>query len=88
MHEVGVAGGGAAEGVGLVGDLDVQRVAVGVGVDGDRADARVAAGAGDADGDLAAVGDQHLADGWHGRTLTGRRRVTPVSSGVFPVVCQ
>ena len=35
MYEVGVAGGRAAEGVGLVGDLHVQRVAVGVGVDGD-----------------------------------------------------
>ena len=41
--------------------LGVQRVAVGVGVDRDAGEARVAAGADDADGDLAPVGDEHLA---------------------------
>ena len=38
LHQVAVGRGGATEGVGLVGDLDVQRVAVGLGVDGDRPD--------------------------------------------------
>ena len=68
--EVAVTGGRAAQRVGLVRHLHVQRVAVGLGVDGDRADARVAAGPGDAYGDLPAVGDQHLRDR-HGRSLTG-----------------
>ena len=40
----------------------VQRAAVGLGVDGDGGDAHDAAGAGDAHGDLAAVGDQDLAE--------------------------
>ena len=53
----------------LVGDPDVQRVPVRVGVDGDRAQTGVPAGAGDADGDLAAVGDQ---DGVHWQFLTSR----------------
>ena len=80
--EVAVAGGRATEGVRLVRHLDVQRVPVGLGVDGDRADPGVPAGPGDADGDLAAVGDQHLRDR-HGRSLTGAcrafraSRVTP-----------
>ena len=43
---------------GLVGHLDVQRVAVGVGIDRDRLDAHPARGLDDPAGDLAAVGDQ------------------------------
>ena len=42
----------------LVGEADVQRVLVGLGVDGDGLDAELAAGADDAQGDLAAVGDE------------------------------
>jgi hypothetical protein len=49
-----------ADVVGLVGLLHVEGVAVGVGVDRDRLDAEFGAGAHDADGDLAAVGDQYL----------------------------
>ena len=63
LQQVGVAGRGAAEGVGLVGDLDVERVAVRLGVDGDGSDAVVRAGAGDADRDLTPVGDEDFADG-------------------------
>ena len=61
--EVGLGRARAAEGVGLVGGLHVQRVAVGVGVDSDARDAGVAARPGDADGDLATVGDEDLRDG-------------------------
>ena len=51
-----------AEVVGLVGALDVQRVAVELGVDGDERDAELLQRAHDADGDLAAVGDQDLGE--------------------------
>jgi hypothetical protein len=59
--QVRVGGGVAAQRVRLVGEGDVRGVAVGVGVDGDAAEAGVPAGADDPDGDLAAVGDEHLA---------------------------
>jgi hypothetical protein len=52
----------AFEGVRLVGELRVHGVAVLVGVDGDRALSGVAGGADHADGDLAAVRDEHLGD--------------------------
>ena len=58
--EVGVGRGRAAEAVGLVGEPHEQRVPVGVGVDRDAADAGVLAGPDHPDGDLAAIGDQHL----------------------------
>ena len=57
--QVALAGGGAAQRVGLVGHLHVQRVAVRVGVHGHRPHPAVLAGPGDPDGDLTAVGDQH-----------------------------
>ena len=41
---------------------DVQAGAVGFGVDCDGSDPQLAAGADHADGDLAAIGDQHLFD--------------------------
>ena len=63
LQQVGVAGRRAPEGVGLVRDLDVEGVPVGVGVDGHGCDPVVGAGAGDADGDLTAVGDEDFADG-------------------------
>ena len=69
LEQVAVGGRLAAEGVRLVGDLDVQGVTVGLGVDGDGADASVGAGTGDADGDLAAVRDEDFADG-HGPQTT------------------
>jgi hypothetical protein len=46
----------------------VQLVLVGLGIDGDRLDAELAARVDDAEGDLAAVGDQDLLK--HGRWLT------------------
>ena len=52
------AAGGGPMCDGLVGHLDMQRVAVGVGIDRDRLDAHPARGLDDAAGDLAAVGDQ------------------------------
>jgi hypothetical protein len=59
--EVAVGRRRAAQRVGLVGDAYVQRIAVRLGVDGDASDAGVAARPSDADGDLAAVGDENLA---------------------------
>ena len=44
--QVALGGRAAAEEVGLVGALDVQRVAVGLGVDGDRRDAHLVAARG------------------------------------------
>ena len=45
---------------GLVGRAHVRRLAVDLRVDGDRDDPHLLQGAGDADGDLAAVGYEHL----------------------------
>ena len=47
-----------ADGDGLVGHLDVQRVPVGVGIDRDRLDPHPAGGLDDPAGDFAAIGDQ------------------------------
>ena len=58
--EVAAGALGRADADGLVGEAHVQAVAVGLRVDGDRADAQFLAGADDAQGDLAAVGDQDL----------------------------
>ena len=44
----------------VVGEADVQRLAVGLGVDGDGLDAELAARADDAQRDLAAIGDENL----------------------------
>ena len=63
----------------LVGQLDVLGVAVGLGIDHHRLDAHLAAGALDAQGDLAAVGDQDFfehAGQEFGRTLPERARAT------------
>ena len=61
--EVRLRDGGGTEPGGAVGAAHVQGAGVGVGVDGVRADAEAAAGAHDADGDLAAVGDQESVEG-------------------------
>ena len=71
--QVALAGRGAADVDRTVALQDVEGAAVGVGVDGDGLDAEGAAGAGDADGDLAAVGDEKSGDGCH-QTSPGRRR--------------
>ena len=62
LAQVGVARCAAAEGIRLVGHLHMEGVPVGVGIDGDRAETSVLAGAGDADGNFAAVGNEHLGD--------------------------
>ncbi len=53
---------------GVIGHLDMQRVAVGLGIDGDRRNSHLAGGLDDATGDLAAVCDQypfeHVLLGW------------------------
>ena len=57
-----------ADQVGFIGLEPVQRQFVFVGIDGNRADAQFVGRAHDADGDLAAVGDQQAFDGTgHGR---------------------
>ena len=63
--QVGLRARLAAERVRLVGETGVKGVSVLVGVDGDRGDSGVPGGADDADGDLAAVGDEHLGDSRH-----------------------
>ncbi len=55
--EITFAGGRGADGVGFVGEADVERGAVGFAEDGDGADAQFATGAEDADGDFTAIGD-------------------------------
>ena len=60
--QVAFGGGAGADVRRLIGHADVERGAVGVGVDGDAGDAHLAEGADDADGDLAAIGDQDLAE--------------------------
>ena len=49
-----------ADGDGLIRKACVEAVAIGFGVNGDRANAQIFAGADDAQGDLAAVGDQNF----------------------------
>src|SRR6188768_4145186 len=80
LQEVGVSRGGAAERVRLVGDRDVQGVAVRVGVDGDGPDPVVPAGAGDAYRDLTPVGDEDFADG-HESDSIGTATPSPGRSG-------
>ena len=72
--QVALARGGGPDGVGLVGEAHVERGAIGVGVHGDRADAHLAQRAHDADGDLASVGDEDLAEGRVMAASTSRRR--------------
>ena len=52
----------AAQTVGLVGLLDMERVTVGLGIDGHRANAQFGTGPDDAHSDLATVGDQDLTE--------------------------
>ena len=58
--EIGFRRPAAGKPIGLVGQLDEQRVYVGIGIDCNRANAVVAAGADDADGDFATIGNQHF----------------------------
>ena len=54
---------------GLVGNTNVQGSAVGLRVDGHRGDLELAQRPEDADGDLAAVGDEDFREGAHGRRI-------------------
>ena len=56
--EIAFARGRGADGVGLVGEADVEGFAIDFAEDGDGADAEFAAGAKDADCDFSPVGDQ------------------------------
>ena len=60
--QVAFGGGRGADVLGFIGHAHVERGAVGIGVDGDGGDAHFAQRADDAHGDLAAVGDQDLAE--------------------------
>ncbi len=63
-QQVGLRGRRRADGDRLVGHLDVQGVLVGLRIDRDRFHAHLARGLDDAAGDLAAVGDENLAEHW------------------------
>src|SRR5260370_703040 len=56
---------------GFVSHADMEGGAIGVGEDGDAGDAHFAEGADDADGDLAAIGDQELGEGGVGVVAGG-----------------
>ena len=60
--QVALGGGLTAQGVGLVGEADVQGVAVEIAVDGHGGDAHLLAGTDDTDSDFAPVGDQNLCE--------------------------
>ncbi len=61
--EIALRSGGRTDVHGFVGHAHVQRRAVGVAVHGDAGEAEVTAGADDPHSNLAAIGDQHLAEG-------------------------
>ena len=58
--EIAVGGARRADADGLVGEADVERVAVGLAVDGDGANAELTARVEDAQRDFTAIGDQDL----------------------------
>ncbi len=82
--EIGVGRGAAVQRVGLVRLAHPHGPLVHVGVDGHGADAQLVAGANDAAGDLAAVGDQHFAEGGEGHggkyTVIGKQYSVSSSS--------
>jgi hypothetical protein len=60
--EVAVGRSLATQRVGLIGEADVQRVAVEVAVDGDGGDTHFLARTDDTDGDFAAISDENLCE--------------------------
>ena len=58
-QQIALGRGRRADQHGLVGHLDMQRVAVGLGIDRDRLDPHPAGSLDDPAGDLAAIGDQN-----------------------------
>ena len=89
--QVALGRGLAAQGVGLVGQPDVERVAVELGVDGHRGHPELAAGPDDPDGDLSPVGDENLLQHAAPFESAGmRRRSSPPRSDITlsrPVGC-
>src|SRR5579883_487700 len=71
----------------LVGEPDVERVAVRVREDGDRLDPHLAAGADDAHGDLGSVGDQDLLD-HEGSECKPCRKLPPRGEAVPQIVAE
>jgi len=69
--QIGLAGARRTDADVLVGEPDVERVDVRLRVDGDRADPQLTAGPDDAQGDLAAVGDQDLLEHLRGNRHSG-----------------
>ena len=63
--EIGLAARRRPDGDRLVGELDMERVAVGLGVHRHRRDAHPPGGLDDTAGDLAAIGDQDLLEHGH-----------------------
>jgi hypothetical protein len=61
-YQVAFRGGRRADMFGFVGHADVPGNAIGVGIDGHTGDTHLAQRADDADGDLAAIGNQYLAE--------------------------
>ena len=70
--EITLGAGSWADADGFVGGLDVKGVVIGFGVNGESTDAEVFAGADDAEGDLAAVGDEDFVE-HEGRWEAGKR---------------
>ena len=60
--EIGLRGLRRADRYGLIGHLDMQRVAVGLGIDRHGLDAEPARGPDDAAGDFAPIGDEKLGE--------------------------
>ena len=77
--QVALRRGLASEGVGLVGQSDVEGVPVEVGVDGDRGHPQLAAGPDDPDRDLPPVGDENLLQHAAPFESDGRGTVAPPS---------
>src|ERR1051325_244747 len=65
---------------GLIGHPHMQGRAVGIGIDRDARDSHLAQGANDADGDLAAVGDQNFAEHRRWNCSSGHRGVVLLNS--------
>ena len=76
--EVGQPAGRRADADVVVGEADVQRLAVGLAVDRDGLDAELAARADHPQGDLPAVGDQDLLEHQR-RQVAGDRRASPAA---------
>ena len=70
--KITLCAGSWADADGFVGGLDVKGVVIGFGVDGESTDAEVFAGADDAEGDLAAVGDEDFVE-HEGKWEAGKR---------------